>query len=142
MSGGFSPGWRLIARRAWQRPGESLLAISALALGIGVSTAMACILQGVLARPLPASAAERLVSITAEGGADEVPPGISPQELAAWRREARGLGALCGWSWVSEALSGDGMSAEDEKGALVSSDFFRIIGTPNEPRLAEPDDPL
>jgi putative ABC transport system permease protein len=129
MRGVVTSWWRLIPRRVWKRPGESLLAILALGLGIGVSTAMACILQGILARPLPASAAERLVTVTAEGVAEATPPGISPQELGAWRREARGLGAICGWSWLSETFSGDGMSAEDEKGAFVSADFFRVIGT-------------
>jgi putative ABC transport system permease protein len=122
-----SLGWRIISR-AWKRPGEAVLAVSALGLGLGASTAMVCILQGILARPLSASAAERLITIRAEGGTETSLPGISPEELRAWRRDARSLQAICGWSWLSEVFSGDGVSAEDEKGAFVSSDFFRVIG--------------
>jgi predicted permease len=121
--------WRLTLRRAWKRPVESLLAISALGLGIGISTAMACILQGVLAPPSPSSASDRLISIRVDGSGEPAVADLSLEELRAWQHGVRGLSAICGWSRVGEIFSGDGVSAEEENGAFVSSDFFRVIGT-------------
>lgn len=52
-------GWR-----AWRRtPGLALAAILTLALGVGANTAVFSVVHGVLLRPLPYPAADRLVEV-------------------------------------------------------------------------------
>ena len=56
---GFRPTMRSLART----PGVTVLAVATLALGIGATTATWSVIDGVLLRPLPFPAAERLIEV-------------------------------------------------------------------------------
>ena len=55
----FRPTMRSLART----PGITLLAVTTLALGIGATTATWSVIDGVLLRPLPFPASERLIEL-------------------------------------------------------------------------------
>ena len=53
----------LAARVLWRTPAFSLIALATLALGVGASTAIFSVLDGVVLRPLPYRESDRLVSV-------------------------------------------------------------------------------
>jgi putative ABC transport system permease protein len=61
--GAFADDLRSALRRLWRQPAFSLLVIFVLALGIGGTTAIFSVVEGVLLRPLPYPAPERLLTL-------------------------------------------------------------------------------
>ena len=72
---GFLDDVRLAVRGLRRSPGFAVVAVVTLALGIGASTAVFTLVDGVLLKSLPFPAPERLVSIQhlGRGGADQLP---------------------------------------------------------------------
>jgi predicted permease len=115
-------GVRLLAAE----PAFSLLAIAALALGIGATTAVFTIVDSVLLRPLPYADPERLVVVL--GGPTASAP-VSPADYLDYRRDARSfeqLGAAQAWG---ATLSG-GERPERIAGLQVSPNLFDLLGVP------------
>ncbi len=113
-------------RTLLREPGFTLLAIIALALGIGATTAMFTVVDSVLFRPLPYRDPQRLV-VTLIGPTASGP--VSPADYLDFRREARSferLGAAQAWSIT---LSG-GERPERLIGLQVSADLFEVLGVP------------
>jgi hypothetical protein len=85
-------------RALWQRPGFAAATLCTLALGIGATTVMFTVLDGVLLKPLPYPDPERLVAVSAhtdrygDSGAFHAPTFSTPSaRRARWRRSRRGL---------------------------------------------------
>jgi putative ABC transport system permease protein len=115
-------GWR-----SWRRrPGLAALALSTLALGIGVNTAMFSIVNGVLLRALPFRNAERLVLIW--GRTPAAPQTvISYREFQEFRRENRTFDDVALWLTQSVNLTGSG-EPQRITGSFVSGSFFDVVG--------------
>jgi putative ABC transport system permease protein len=113
-----------------KRPGFVLAAVSTLAVGIGVTTAVYGVADAVLLRPLPYLAADRLVFLfetNQETGGTRAK--ASPANVLDFRREAKTLDALAAWWIESTTLLPDGSGdAEEVASARVTSDFFRVLG--------------
>ena len=113
-------GLRVLGRE----PGFTLLAILALALGIGATTAMFTVVDSVLLRPLPYARPERLV--VALHGPDATAP-VSPADFFDYRSAAHsfdGLAAAQAWG----ATLGSGGRPERIAGLQVSADLFDVLG--------------
>jgi putative ABC transport system permease protein len=122
----FRYGWRAL-RRA---PGFTLVAVLTLALGIGATTAMFSIVNGVLLRPLPYPEQDRLVEIVHEV------PGLGIDELYAsaavyfgYRDYNRTMEAIGHWDWDSSpATVTGGREAESVPSLEVTHEVLQILG--------------
>ena len=110
-----------LLRRA---PGFAAIAIATLALGIGASTAIFSIIDGVLLRPLRFGDPDRLIMIRPTTSAR-----LSEGYLHDWRAKARTLADMAGWFDQRVNLTGDGEPLE-LKADRVTVNFFALLGTP------------
>ena len=117
------------ARMLRRNPGFTLIAVLALALGIGSTTSIFTVVYGVLLRPLPYAEPERLVLIF-EGipGARSGPIGFSPPDFAFLeRQQTRSFESVAAFSNKTYELSGI-REALRITGARVSPQLFPFLG--------------
>lgn len=111
-------------------PAFTLVATLTLALGIGATTAMFSIVNGVLLRPLPYPAQERLVELVHEA------PGIGADELAAcpavyfgYRDYARTFEGVGLWDWDRSPVTvTSGREPESVQSVEVTHEVLDILG--------------
>lgn len=133
---------RFALRSFLRAPRFTLPAILALALGIGATSAVFSIVQGVLLKPLPYRDAERIVSIW-ERRLDRPATSrnvIAPANFFEWRDRARSFEriGMVGPSRQSVVL---GDQAEELEGVSASADALAVLGTePQLGRLYTPDE--
>jgi predicted permease len=108
---------RYAVRSARKSPGFAAVAIATLALGIGANTAVFSIVRGVLLRPLPYRDAGRLLV-----------GGVSLPDFEDLRRDVDAFDGTA--VFVSNLYDvGVGEATEQLRGALVSKDFFALLGS-------------
>lgn len=119
--------FRLAARSLLRRPGFSLLAIGALALGVAGTTAVYSLVHNVLVRGLPFAEADRIVAPNVRS-----PQGylisISIPNYRDWGARARvweRYGASAGWSFLRPTEDG---ATEALNVRVVLGDFFATLG--------------
>lgn len=113
----------LALRRLRKSPGFASAAVGALALGVGVSTAVFSIVDGVLLKPLPFPEPERLVMITREGD-------VSIPDGRDWRPAAPSFESMALFlrSWTLD-LTGDGEPVR-VAASVVEPEYFRVLQAP------------
>ena len=86
-------------RHLRREPAAALLAILTIGLGIGATTFLFSVANGVLLEPLPFPAADRLVRVTETraGRAGRVPGTMSNGTFLAWRDNPSTIESLTGW---------------------------------------------
>ena len=116
-------------------PGITLASIVVLALGIGASTAVFSVVDGLLLRPLPLADQERLVFISkrdVERAFDHYP--LVYPEYLEWSRRSRELESIAAvWAW--QPLDGVLLSEGEPTRLLVdlvSGNFFDVLASPPE----------
>ena len=111
-----------------QTPGFAVVAICALALGIGANTAIFSILDAVVVRPLPYSDPARLVMVyedaTAIGFARNTP---APANYIDWRSQNHVFADMAATRGRNMSITGDG-SPEQIYGSAVTPNFFAVLG--------------
>src|SRR5579863_4912551 len=117
-------------RMLFKQPGFTAIATLTLALGIGATSAVFSLIQGVLLTPPPYRQPDRLVLIPAVR-TDHQPlpqsPGWSLTQWMDWRRQTKSLDAIAAYSWTFNFLvQSDG--SESMEGMAVTSDYFRALG--------------
>jgi putative ABC transport system permease protein len=122
---------RVAARQLRKSPGFAATAILTLAFGIGATTAIFSIVEGVLLRPLPFADPGRLVVL-----GDTVPGvnlgssghiGVTMPQIITYERETRGFAALGGFEQAGYEFSGAGAPAKINA-ARVTASIFPLLG--------------
>ena len=81
-----------------RQPGFTVVALLALALGIGANTAIFSIVDAVLWRPLPYAGADRVVSLAEQRPRESRWYGpIAPADFFDWRRDTRSFAAMAAY---------------------------------------------
>ncbi len=127
------------AMRQFRRgPGFAATVVLTLAIGIGATTVIFSLVDGILLRPLPFPQADQLAGITTL----EFPPGVAPSNLSAgdslptsypdffdWRRQSRAFESLASYDPTARLFSkANGEDAEVITGGRVSANLFSTLG--------------
>jgi hypothetical protein len=113
-------------RTLLKTPGFTLIAVIALALGIGANTAMFSIVNGVLLRPVPYPEPERLLKLYTSQPQFER-SSVSYPNFLDWQRNTRSFEQIAALRGETMMLTGQG-TAERLRGAMVSATYFSILG--------------
>lgn len=119
-------------------PGFAVTAILTLALGIGATTAIFSLIDGILLRPLPFPQPEQLVAISTL----EFPAGVAPSNLAAansignsypnffdWQRQSHAFDSLASYDNITRLFSkANGEGARVLEGGRTTTNLFSILG--------------
>jgi len=124
-------GLRIAIRHLLKSPGFTATAVLMLALGIGATTAIFSIVEGVLLRPLPFPEPQRLMVLSDilqgadVGGNGEA--GVTAQDIRNYTRDTHGFESLGGYQQPSYELSGVGEPAQ-VNAARMSAGVFPALG--------------
>lgn len=123
---------KLVFRRLYKSPGFTATAVLMLAFGIGVTTAMFSIVDGVLLRPLPYPDPSRLVTLGdqlsgGQMGKNGDPGWVTAPEVVTYQRDTRSFQSLGGFGLESYELSGAGEPAQIVAARMTPS-VFSVLG--------------
>jgi putative ABC transport system permease protein len=136
---------KLVFRQLYKAPGFTVTAVLMLAFGIGATTAIFSIVDGVLLRPLAFANPDRLVTLgdTVSGGqmGEHGDPGwVTAPEVVNYRRDTRSFQSLGGYTPVNYELSGVGRPAQIDAARMTPS-LFSVLGVaPLMGRVFTPDE--
>jgi predicted permease len=118
---------RMPIRALWKNPGFTIVAVLALALGIGANTAIFSVIDRVLLRPLPYPDSERIMRLERHfpnGGGNS----ISIPKFVAWRK-AQAFGSVAMYDFGSMGLGfGTGENPPEVSALHVTASFFDVFG--------------
>src|SRR5258705_13522230 len=120
--------FRYSVRMLWRNPVFAMAVIGALALGIGVNTAIFSVINTVLLKPLPYPDPDRLmvfINTSPQGSG----PGASPTKFNVWRQQTRAFQDVAAYRFNVVNLTGTS-DPEQLAAGQVSADFFRLFGAP------------
>ena len=121
---------RFAIRMLLKQPGFSLIAALTLALGIGATSAVFSLIQGVLLTPPPYEKPEQLMLISAgrtDGQKMDSPRGWPAQQWMEWQKEAKSFDGIAAYDWLFDFLvRNDG--SQSMQGMVVTKDYFRAMG--------------
>jgi putative ABC transport system permease protein len=118
---------RIALRALIHKPGFTCVAAATLALGIGLTSAMFAVVEGVLLTPPPYPSPERVVCLSA-GKEDQPYEGRCPVKTwAAWRDEAHCFESIAPYWWSFEYLIREDGS-QFIQGLDVTTNYFGLIG--------------
>ncbi|MEJ7617875.1 MAG: ABC transporter permease, partial [Pyrinomonadaceae bacterium] len=117
---------RYAVRMLVKNPATTVVAIIALALGIGANTAIFSVVNAVLLSPLPYQDPDRLVRLSEDS--PQVPEmSISYPNFLDWREQNKVFTGIAATQFRSLNLIGDG-EPERLAGRAVSAEFFDVLG--------------
>ncbi|MFL6207326.1 MAG: ABC transporter permease [Pyrinomonadaceae bacterium] len=114
------------ARILWQSPGFTVIALGALALGIGANTAIFSVVNAVLLRPLQYPNAARIVAIQ-ELNEKNSRVQVTPANFLDWRAQSNSYEQLAAILTRPANLSA-GDESERIDLAMTSVNFFQVFG--------------
>ena len=116
------------ARMLRRQPGFTLVALLALALGIGANTAIFSIVDAVLWRPLPFPSSNEVISLGEQRPRENRVHGpVAPADFYDWRRDNRAFSAMAAVEPGSINISG-GAEPERVRAITVTAGFFDVLG--------------
>ena len=117
---------RIAFRQLRKAPGFSLTVMFMLALGIGATTAIFSLVEGILLRPLPFRNPDRLVLLGDHIGGN-LGLGVTAREIGAYQLQSRAFASIGGFTGVEFELSG-GATPQVVEAARLTSSVFRTLG--------------
>src|SRR5277367_4264864 len=131
----FSRDLNIAIRQLLKTPGFTLTAVLMLALGIGATTAIFSIVEGVLLRPLPFPEPERLVALgdilegATKRGASSI-GGVTAPDVVNYVRYTHTFTSLGGYRNDNYELSGVGDPATINVGKMTAGVFPALSVAP------------
>ena len=117
---------RFATRQLWKSPGFATTIILTLALGIGGTTAMFSLIEGILLRPLPFPDADRLVLLGDHiGGGSHTP--VTAREIGGYSQATTAFSSMGGFTGANYELSGS-VSPVEVNAARVTAGVFPTLG--------------
>jgi hypothetical protein len=111
-----------------RQPGFAIVAIVALALGIGANTAIFSVVDAVLWRALPFTRADEIMALgEARPREGRVNGPVAPADFFDWRRDGRSFTAVAAYMETALNLTGSG-EPERLRGLSVSPAFVSVLG--------------
>jgi putative ABC transport system permease protein len=122
---------RITARHLRKSPAFSAVVVLMLALGIGATTTIFSIVEGVLLRPLPFPNPQRLVSLAdiLQGG-DSDNTGVTAPDIRNYTRDTHSFESLGGYQQSAYELSGIGEPAQVNATRLTAGVFPALAVAP------------
>jgi putative ABC transport system permease protein len=114
-------------RALWKKPGFTLVAVVALALGIGANSAIFSVVNAVLLRPLPFEQPDELVTTwgdSKQGGERRVI--VSYPDFLDWRDQTQTFAQLAVYN-TAGTLIREGNEPEAIHGAIASADLLPLL---------------
>lgn len=125
---GFIHDIRYGFRMLRKNPGFTLVALLALALGIGANTALFSVVYGVLLKPLPYAQGKELVVLQQSfPKANVQDAGFSIKEIQDYRDQAKSLAQIEQYHQMTFILL-DGQEPNEVHAGVVSAHFFELLG--------------
>jgi len=125
---GFLQDIRYGFRMLTKNPGFTLVVITALALGIGVNTALFSVVYGILLKPLPYAQGRELVVLQQDFAKSHQPNVLfSVKEINDYREQAKSLAQVEEYHGMSFILL-DGQQPDNVRTGVVSAHFFDLLG--------------
>jgi putative ABC transport system permease protein len=121
---------RFAIRMLLKQPGFSLMAILTLALGIGATSAVFSLIQGVLLTPPPYTKPQQLVlvqSARTDGQKEENPRAWPAQQWLDWQKEGKSFAGIAAYDWrFNFLIRNDG--SQSLQGMAVTRDYLQLMG--------------
>jgi len=121
---------RFGVRMLTRQPGFTVIAVLTLALGIGATSAIFSLIQGVLLTPPPYRQPQKLVLISAarsDGQQMASPRGWPAMQWLDWQKQAKSFEAIGAYGWTFNFLVRN-EGSESMEGMWVTTDYFRAVG--------------
>jgi putative ABC transport system permease protein len=120
---------RYAVRTLLKSPGFTLVAVVALALGIGANTAIFSVVKAVLLSPLPYPEPERLVWVREiNPGADIMDEPASAPNFNDWRTQGRSFDGMAAFANAGGTITDGDREPERVPAMATSANFFQIVG--------------
>ena len=115
-------------RQLLKNPGFTAVAVLTLALGIGASSTVFSLIQGVLLTPPPYPHPERVVLVTPERvDGKSYTQGWPAAQWQEWQKDSKSFEAIAGYGWTFNFLVlPDG--SQSVEGMLVTPEYFKVAG--------------
>ncbi len=124
--GGFLSIFRYAFRQLSKAPGFAAAVVLMLGVGIGATTAIFSLVEGVLLRPLPFQNPERMVALGDHVG-ENTGIGVTARELATYEKAATAFSSAGGYTRVTYELASGG-TPEVIHAARVEARTFETLG--------------
>src|SRR3954468_20404366 len=117
------------ARGLLKHPGTTALAAVALALGIGLTTTMFCIVDGVFLRGLPFEQADRLLYVGEQDArrSERRPADVPINDYLEWRAAQRSCGGLSAFESNGADVPADGVTPQRYQASRIGASGFAVL---------------